>query len=166
MSLLDKYNEAMARLRADVNDVIQNDMRDGIAVAMVDSARIRVYEAYPNPKSYKRRYTLTDPSHYIFNPINMGIEVESPITGNPEYAPPKSSGWNPGYIAHIIESGEGYPWFSGPPAHGVFDCNSSTYEGSPGGRPYLTEGMKDYVVTGKANEDLADGLRARGYIVE
>ena len=44
MSLLDKYNEAMARLRVDVTDVIQNDMRDGIAVAMVDSARTRSEE--------------------------------------------------------------------------------------------------------------------------
>ena len=155
MSLLDKYNEAMARLRADVNDVIHNDMRDGIAVAMVDSARTRVYKAYPNPKKYKkRRYTLTDPSHYKFYPIDMGVEVESPITGNPEYAPPASSGWNPGYISHIIQTGDGYPWLT----NGT-DINI-------GPRPYLDEGMKDYVNTGKANEDLADGLRARGYIVE
>ena len=154
MSLLDKYNEAMARLRADVTDVIQNDMRDGIAVAMVDSARTRVYDAY-SPKKYERRWTLTDPSHYKFYPINMGIEVESPIEGNPAYAPPVSSGWNPGYISHIIESGDGYPWFTKGN-----DLNTI------GPRPYLTEGIKDYVNTGKANEDLADGLRARGYIVE
>ena len=153
MSLLDKYNEAMARLRADVTDVIQNDMRDGIAVAMVDSARTRVYDAY-SPKKYERRWTLTDPSHYKFYPMNMGIEVESPIEGNPAYAPPKSSGWNPGYISHIIETGDGYPWLT----NGT-DINI-------GPRPYLTEGMRDYVNTGKANEDLADGLRARGYIVE
>lgn len=154
MSLLDKYNEAMARLRVDVTDVIQNDMRDGIAVAMVDSARTRVYDAY-SPKKYERRWTLTDPSHYKFYPMNMGIEVESPIEGNPAYAPPKSSGWNPGYISHIIETGDGYPWFTKGN-----DLNTI------GPRPYLTEGMKDYVNTGKANEDLADGLRARGYIVE
>lgn len=154
MSLLDKYNEAMARLRADVEDVVHNDMRDGIAIAMVDSARTRVYEAYPNPKKYVRRGTLTDPSHYRFYPTKMGIEVESPITGNPAYAPPASSGWNPGYISHIIESGDGYPWLTdGTDIH-------------IGPRPYLTKGMQDYVETGKANQDLADGLRARGYIVE
>ena len=71
MSLLDQYNEAMAQLRADINDVIQNDMRDGIAVAMVDSARTRVYDAY-SPKKYERRWTLIDPSHYRFNPIDLG----------------------------------------------------------------------------------------------
>lgn len=154
MSLLDKYNEAMAQLRADVNDVIHNDMRDGIAVAMVDSARTRVYDAY-TPKKYERRWTLTDPSHYQFYPTDMGIEVESPIQGNPAYAPPASSGWNPGYISHIIQTGDGYPWFR---------KGKDITEIGP--RPYLDEGMKDYVVTGKANEDLADGLRARGYIVE
>ena len=153
MSLLDKYNEAMAQLRADVEDVVHNDMRDGIAVAMTDSARTRVYDAY-SPKKYERRWTLTDPSHYRFYPTRMGIEVDSPITGNPAYAPPASSGWNPGYISHIIESGDGYPWLT----NGT-DINI-------GPRPYMAEGMRDYVNTGKANNDLADGLRARGYIVE
>ena len=153
MSLLDEYNKAMAQLRADVNDVVHNDMRDGIAIAMVDSARTRVYDAY-NPQKYQRRMTLIDPSHYVFQNEDMGITVESPITGNPAYAPPASSGWNPGNISHIIESGNGYPWLS---------------KGSDmdriGPRPYLTEGMKDYVNT-RADSDLADGLRARGYIVE
>jgi hypothetical protein len=153
MSLLDAYNKAMAQLRADVNDVVHNDMRDGIAIAMVDSARTRVYDAY-NPQKYQRRMTLIDPSHYVFQNEDMGITVESPITGNPAYAPPASSGWNPGNISHIIESGNGYPWLS---------------KGSDmdriGPRPYLTEGMKDYVNT-RADADLADGLRARGYIVE
>ena len=154
MSLLDKYNEAMARLRADVNDVVHNDMRDGIAVSLVDSAQRRVYDAY-SPKYYERRFTLTDPSHYRFYPTDMGIEVDSPITGNPAYAPPASSGWNPGYISHIIESGDGYPWFE----HGA-DMKTV------GPRPYLSQGLKDYVEDGRANEDLAEGLRARGYIVE
>ena len=153
MSLLDNYYEAMARLRADVNDVVHNDMRDGIAIAMVDSARTRVYDAY-SPKKYERRWTLTDPSHYRFYPVNMGIEVDSPITGNPAYAPPASSGWNPGYISHLIESGDGYPWLT------------KASDITIGPRPYLTEGMRDYVNTGKANQDLADGLRSRGYIVE
>lgn len=153
MSLLDAYNKAMAQLRADVNDVIQNDMRDGIAVAMVDSARKRVYDAY-SPKKYQRRWTLTDPSHYQFSFHDLGLEVESPIMGNPAYAPPASSGWNPGYISHIIESGDGYPWLS-----------KGSDMDTIGPRPYLTEGMKDYVNT-RANSDLADGLRARGYIVE
>ena len=153
MSLLDEYNKAMAQLRADVNDVIHNDMRDGIAVAMVDSARTRVYDAY-SPKKYERRWTLTDPSHYRFTPIDLGVEVESPIMGNPVYAPPASSGWNPGYISHIIESGDGYPWLS-----------KGSDMDTIGPRPYLTEGMKDYV-SKSASTDLADGLRARGYIVE
>lgn len=154
MSLLDQYNKAMAQLRADVNDVIQSDMRDGIAIAMVDSARKNVYEAYPNPKKYVRRWTLTDPSHYRFTPIDLGVEVESPIMGNPAYAPPASSGWNPGYISHIIESGDGYPWLS-----------KGSDMDTIGPRPYLTEGMKDYA-SKSASADLADGLRARGYIVE
>lgn len=153
MSLLDAYNKAMAQLRADVNDVVHNDMRDGIAMAMVDSARTRVYDAY-SPKKYERRWTLTDPSHYRFTPIDLGVEVESPIMGNPAYAPPASSGWNPGYISHIIESGDGYPWFS-----------KGSDMDTIGPRPYLTEGMKDYV-SKSASADLADGLRARGYIVE
>lgn len=153
MSLLDEYNKAMAQLRADVNDVIQNDMSDGIRVAMVDSARTRVYDAY-SPKKYERRWTLTDPSHYRFTPIDLGVEVESPIMGNPAYAPPASSGWNPGNISRIIESGDGYPWLS-----------KGSDMDTIGPRPYLTEGMKDYVNT-RADSDLADGLRARGYIVE
>ena len=128
-------------------------MSDGIRVAMVDSARTRVYDAY-SPKVYERRMTLTDPSHYRFTPIDLGVEVESPIMGNPAYAPPASSGWNPGYISHIIESGDGYPWLS----------KGSDID-TIGPRPYLTEGMKDYV-SKSASADLADGLRARGYIVE
>ena len=162
MSLLDNYNEAMARLRADVEDVIHNDMRDGIAISMVDSARTRVYDVY-NSKVYQRRWTLTDPSHYRFYPTRMGIEVDSPIMGNPAYAPPASSGWNPGYISHIIESGDGYPWAERLEVPTEYDPDRTGFA-IP--RPYLTEGMKDYVKTGKANQDLADGLRARGYIVE
>ena len=162
MSLLDAYNEAMAQLRADVNDVIQNDMSDGIRVAMVDSARTRVYDAY-SPKVYERRMTLTDPSHYRFYFQDLGVEVESPIMGNPAYAPPASSGWNPGYISHIIESGDGYPWAVKEKV--PLEYNPET-KGYAIPRPYLTEGMKDYVNTGRANADLADGLRARGYIVE
>lgn len=153
MSLLEDYQKQLAQLRADVNDVIHNDMRDGIVMAMVDSARTRVYDAY-SPKKYERRWTLTDPSHYRFTPIDLGVEVESPIMGNPAYAPPASSGWNPGYISHIIESGDGYPWLS-----------KGSDMDTIGPRPYLTEGMKDYV-SKSASADLADGLRARGYIVE
>lgn len=165
MSLMDEYQRAMAQLRADVNDVVHNDMRDGIAVAMVDSARTRVYGVY-NPTYYKRRWTLTDPSHYVFHTDgDMSIEVESPIVGNSNYAPPVSEGWNPGYISNIIESGDGYPWFSGNNrGNGIFPVSAEGF--SMGQRPYMTEGMKDYVDKGNANADLADGLRARGYIVE
>ena len=154
MSLMDEYQRAIAQLRADVNDVIHNDMRDGIRVAMMDSARKVVYEAY-DPKVYIRRGTLTDASHYEFDNIDMGIEVTSNISGNPAYAPPASSGWNPGFIGNIIQTGNGYPWL-----RRGSDMNSI------GPRPWLDKGMEDYVRTGAANSDLADGLRARGYIVE
>lgn len=153
MSLMDAYNRAMAQLKADVNDVVHNDMRDGIAVALMDSAQKRVYDAY-SPKYYERRFTLTDPSHYRFYYEDMAISVDSPITGNPAYAPPASSGWNPGYISHIIESGDGYPWLE-----------RGADRETIGARPYMREGIKDYVDAGRANEDLSAGLRARGYIV-
>lgn len=153
MSLMDEYQRALAQLRADVNDIVHNEMRDGIRVAMIDSANKEVYGKY-TPKIYIRRGTLTDASHYEFDNIDMGIEVTSRITGNPAYEPPASSGWNPGYIADIIQSGNGYPWL-----------RKGTDVQNIGPRPWLDEGMKNYVETGDANKDLADGLRARGYIV-
>ena len=154
MSLMDEYQRAMAQLRADVNDVIHNDMQDRIRVEMVDSAKEIVYGAY-DPKVYIRRGTLTDPSHYEFNHFDMGIEVISNISGNPAYAPPASSGWNPGFIGNIIQTGDGYPWF-----------RKGSDMKTIGPRPWMDKGMQKYVESGDANEDLADGLRARGYIVE
>ena len=164
MSLLDQYNKAMAQLRADVNDVLHTHMVDRLAEEMTESALWRVYRTY-NPKTYIRRYTLRDPSHYRFYPIDMGVEIESPIMGNPRYAPPNSSGWNPGYISHIIESGDGYPWAQRVKT----TLDYSEYENKDAytkPRPYLTDGLKDYVNDGRAASDLADGLRAKGYIVE
>lgn len=152
MSLMDEYNKALAQLKADVNDIVHNDMRDGIRVAMIDSANKDVYSY--KPKVYERRWTLTDPSHYEFNNIEMGIEVISNIQGNPAYAPPASSGWNPGFIGNIIQTGNGYPWF-----------RKGSDMDAIGPRPWLDDGMKNYVESGEANSDLAESLRARGYIV-
>ncbi|MBO7070558.1 MAG: hypothetical protein J6W09_04615 [Bacteroidales bacterium] len=150
-----------------MNDVIQTHMTDRLAVELTQSALWRVYDTY-NPTVYIRRYTLLDPSHYRFYPINMGVEIESPIMGNPAYAPggkPGSSGWNPGYISHIIESGDGYPWAQGTVAVSDYSAyEDKTVYAKP--RPYLTDGLKDYVNDGRAASDLADGLRAKGYIVE
>lgn len=156
MSLMDDYKKFRSQLVNAVNATLQNDMIDPIVIAMIDSAERRVYDVYtPIPDGYERRETddgLKDPMNYKFYSGDMEVGVENVTKGNSAYD--DTDGWDPGYIADIIESGHGYHW-----------KHSRIYTQALA-RPFMQPGMEDFVNSGDADTYLANGLKKRGFIVD
>lgn len=70
---------------------------------------------------------LADYNNYeVINTGRMEITVYNNTTGNDVYAPPKSQGYDSGYINDIIEQGAGYHW-----------TNSEIYKKQPFPRPFM-----------------------------
>lgn len=145
MSLLEEYQKQLAQLRADVNNVTHTKLVDGLLEALANSADYRVYDRF-DPKVYERRYSFRDKSLYGVKKPNMGIEVEALQSGNSSY-----ENYLPGHIVNVVENGGPWQW--------------TKAKELPGPRPFMEEGLRDYVDGGFAEADLAEGLRARGYIV-
>lgn len=146
MSLLEDYNKQMAQLRADVNNVTHTKLADGMLDAIANSARYRVYDEYM-PDVYDRRYSFEDKSLYGVTRKPLAVEIEALQSGNSEY-----NDYFPGHIVDIVERGGPWQWHK---------KNGDL----PGPRPFMQEGLNDYVDGGFADADLAEGLRARGYTV-
>lgn len=148
MSLLDQYNEKMAQLRADVENVVHTKLADGLLDALVNSAEYRVYDtSIFFPQEYERRYSFEQKSLYGVKKGKMSVEIQALQSGNTEY-----ENHHAGHIVNIIEGGGPWDW--------------ENAKSLPPARPFMNEGLKDYVDGGFAEVDLADGLRAKGYIVE
>ena len=146
MSLFDDYKKQMAQLRADVKNVTQTKLAGGMLDAITNSAQYRVYDAY-SPDVYIRRGSFLDKSLYGVKRDGLSIEVEALQSGNTAY-----ENYYPGHIVNIIENGGPWQW-------------TKKNGDLPGPRPFMQEGLNDYVDGGYADADLAEGLRARGYTV-
>lgn len=146
MSLLDDYKQQMAQLRSDAENVTQTKLVDGLLDALTNSAQYRVYDAY-SPDVYIRRGSFLDKSLYGVKRNGLSIEIEALQSGNAAYEVHTT-----GHIVDIVEQGGPWQWTK---KNGEL----------PGPRPFMEEGLKDYVDGGFADADLAEGLRARGYTV-
>lgn len=146
MSLFDDYKQQMARLRADTENVVHTKVADGLLEVITNSADYRVYQEY-TPDVYERRGSFLDKSLYGVKKEGLSIEVEALQSGNSNY-----DVYFPGHIVNIVENGGPWQWHK---------KNGDL----PGPRPFMEEGLKDYVDGGFADADLAEGLRARGYTV-
>ena len=146
MSLFDDYKQQMAQLRADVQNVTHTKLADGLLDALTNSAEYRVYQEY-TPSVYERRGSFLDKSLYGVKRNGLSIEIEALQSGNTDYEVHTN-----GHIVNIVEQGGPWQW-------------SKKNGDLPGPRPFMEEGLKDYVDGGFADADLAEGLRARGYTV-
>lgn len=147
MSLLEDYQKQIAQLRADVNNITHTKLADGLLEALTISADYRVYDQY-SPDVYERRGSFRNKDLYGVKRGDMSIEIEALQSGNSAY-----DDYFAGHIVGIVENGGPWQWHK---ANGDL----------PGPRPFMEEGLKDYVDGGFADADLAEGLRARGYIVK
>lgn len=145
MSLLEDYKNQLAQLRADTENVTQTKIADGLLDAIINSAEYRVYGEF-TPKEYVRRYSFRDKSLYGVKRNGLSVEIEALQSGNSSQPP-----YFHGHIVDIIENGGPWQW--------------TRAKELPPPRPFMDEGLKDYVDGGFADADLADGLRARGYTV-
>lgn len=147
MSLFDDYKQQMAQLRADVENITHTKVADGLLNAITNSAEYRIYDASIfEPKMYERRGSFRDKSLYGVKRSGMSVEIEALQSGNSSQPP-----YYAGHIVDIIENGGPWQW--------------KKAEELPPPRPFMEEGLKDYVDGGFADADLAEGLRARGYTV-
>lgn len=147
MSLRDDFMEQMAQLRADVENVTQTDVADGLLEAIVNSATYRVYDpSIFQPLEYSRRRSFEDKSLYGVKRNGLTVEIEALQSGNSDQPP-----YHAGHIVDIVEGGGPWDW--------------TKAKSLPPARPFMEEGLKDYVDGGFADADLAEGLRARGYTV-
>lgn len=147
MSLLDDYEKQLAQLRADVNNITHTKLADGLLDAITNSAEYRVYGDQFHPKEYGRRYSFMNENLYGVKRKNMSIEIEALQSGNSDY-----ENYFPGHIVNIVESGGPWQW--------------TNAKELPGPRPFMQEGLNDYVDGGFAEAALVEALRARGYIVK
>jgi hypothetical protein len=146
MSLQDDYLKQLIQLTADVNNVVHTKMADTLLESITNSARHRVYEEY-SPDVYERRGSFLDKSQYGVQRGPLSVSVEALQAGNSAY-----ENYYPGHIVNIVENGGPWQW-------------QKKNGDLPGPRPFMQEGLNDYINGGFADADLAEGLRARGYIV-
>ena len=147
MSLLDDYNKQMAQLRADVENVTHTKVADGLLEAITNSATYRVYdESLFVPKEYVRRHSFEKKELYGVIKKGLTIEVEALQSGNSDY-----ENYFPGHIVNVVEGGGPWQW--------------THAQELPPPRPFMQEGLDDFVDGGYADDALAEGLRARGYTV-
>ena len=146
MSLRDDFREQMAQLRADVQNVTHTKLADGLLDAITNSATYRVYDVDFEPVEYVRRRSFEKKELYGVKKNGLSIEIEALQSGNPDQPP-----YHKGHIVDIVEGGGPWDWE-----------HAKAY---PPPRPFMEEGLKDYIDGGFADADLAEGLRARGYTV-
>lgn len=146
MSLQEDYLKQLFQLTADVNNIVHTKMADTLLEAITNSARFRVYAEY-SPDVYERRGSFLDKSQYGVQRGPLSVSVEALQAGNSEY-----ENYYPGHIVNIVENGGPWQWHK---------KNGDL----PGPRPFMQEGLNDYIDGGFADADLAEGLRTRGYKV-
>ena len=135
------FSDVFADLEKKIDGLMRSDnMHKMLSLSCKDATWDLVYEKY-GPRQYdtpeypiSRRYDndgLMDPDNYpVTNPDKMTMEVSNETKGNPYWRPPRSEGWDPGYINDIIENGVGYNW-----------SGSAIYRMQPYPRPFMAEAV-------------------------
>lgn len=135
------FSDVFADLEKKIDGLMRSEsMHKMLSLSCKDATWDLVYEKYV-PTQYdepgyptSRRYDnggLMDPDNYpVTNPDKMTMEVSNETKGNPYWRPPRSEGWDPGYINDIIENGVGYNW-----------QDSDIYKMEPYPRPFMAEAV-------------------------
>lgn len=140
---MNEYLAWKARLEASVSNALYGEVYDAVADEIVAAVETEVYEKY-EPKVYKRRGFLgglADKENIVPYVDGMSLEVvneASCVTGEPLS----------GFVAEIVESGEGYTW----------DVDIDP-------RPFHSVAERNVVQSGEAERALARGLQRQGYEV-
>ena len=113
------FSDVFADIEKKIDAFMKDDATKELASRMFAETAYRedgedyVYSRY-TPSEYVRRYTdggLGDWRNYEVTETGpMEIEVSNNTVGNSFYQPPKSEGYDEGYINDIIENGVGYWW--------------------------------------------------------
>ena len=82
----------------------------------------------------------------------MTLRVMNLTTGNPDYRPPWSEGWDEGFISDLVERGTGYHW-----------TWSRIYQDMPYPRPYIRAAEQEVIRDGTVERELRRGLSALGH---
>lgn len=154
VSFVDEYEKSKAKLEVAIDEVLESSVKDGLLKALQDSVENRVYGAYTPTMYVRREYDggLIADENFMFIPGDMELNVANIATGNKNYADANGAQWDSGDISDLIEAGIGYHWIW-----------SDIYKDMPYPRPFMHEGLSDYVGSGDAESDLVTGLNARGF---
>lgn len=136
MSTVNTFLQWYAELQDAVTDALAGPLQDGLKNEIREQAQERVYDAYSS-KGYRRGQ--------IGAAQNLAGDVE-------------------GFSMHIRnvtvqQGGPAYQTETGFVEEGAPEFRQ------PGPRPFMDEALQNYAY-GKAQDDLADALRSRGFIVE
>lgn len=96
-----------------IKPALENDVAEKVKDTMSNVIENVTYNQYI-PKEYKRRGVdggLASKQNMRAEMIDDNtLAIKNMTTGNEEYAPPRSQGYDEGTIDHIIVSGKGYHW--------------------------------------------------------
>lgn len=150
---LEKY------LKTEIQDCLEYEVAEEVKSAMSMWAEIDVYAAYPDPKSYERRGSLTNKLLYDSESTGkMKITVKPSIPFNPYLATEdEETGMG---LERLVTYGQGaggnYGWKE-PRGR------EPTYK-QP--RPWIPDAMDDLKSSGSAAAALAMGLQGKGITVK
>lgn len=139
MPVFKSVDAAMAYIESAISSSLNDEVFHEVKQTMSQHAIEDVYEAY-DPRVYVRRYGLVN-DNIVGSVQGLSLEVENVDQPNPVGFPPPTVNKN---LIQVIESGEGYDYFS------------------PGPRPFVTNTREDLAGSGDHVKALARGLAARG----
>ena len=156
MSVLDEYKRIRAKLETDVETVLLTHVAPAVKEEMQTQVYDKVYDAY-KPTQYVRRWDrggMGDMRNYeaAVDSGAMTLRVMNLTTGNPDYRPPWSEGWDEGFISDLVERGTGYHW-----------TWSRIYQDMPYPRPYIRAAEQEVIRDGTVERELRRGLSALGH---
>jgi hypothetical protein len=137
MSLMDDFRQALNEIQAAVNDA-NEELAQSMEYYAKESARTRVYSYKASPAAMKkRRYALTDGANYTHHLQGAKVSVKNETE---------------------LREHEGtleVPWIE-----------EGTEQGPAGARPFMEEGLQEFVASGDGDRILAQHLSAAGFQVQ
>jgi len=143
-SLESQLKKIEKQLQKKIRDVLKNEVAETVTETLLSHVKRDVYDAYPNPKQYERRYDdggLADEGNIKSIVKGNTLIVENVTMSNEDYLP---DGKKPYKIAGSIEYGTGYDYLD------------------MAERPFLENTRNDLRESGELNEAMRKGLERNG----
>lgn len=138
-------------IREQVQDVLNNEVKDKVAEVMKKQINAQVYSSY-NPSSYKRRHELDKDSNIVGTMINpTTLEVKDVAKLSPPYVK-RHSQTNELALTEIVAT------------QGAYDLWNGKKSGSFLKPRDFIQSSKQELSNGEIERALKDGLRKRGVI--